>query len=296
MRKQILILVLGFIASLVAAPGVHAQKYDDDGSQLIDAPYTYAAPTIDGELSAGEWDSAESNTVDYINLGVAGNGGPGASDGPDDASFTFSVMYDDDFLYIAVAVTDDIYISDNFGSRLQWDMPVTWENDAVEYFFDGDMSRTLESCRNPEETATGGQWIYALGTEDTALPFVAPEVYGGYDRPYGEDAEAVWFAQTTVDADTADWVQEARFALSIIGDPSAGSKIGFDIAIDDVDVYDETMAEPEQYTELRDIQLYWTAYLNDPGTIVSDNVHEIEDFWGTLNFLEPTHVLEWSIF
>lgn len=273
-----------------------AQEVDAEGRQLIQVPYTYAPPTIDGVLKPGEWDRAASNTVDFVNLGVAGNGGPGQADDVDDISYTFYVMYDGSFLYLGVSVKDDVYIAENYGPRLQWDWPVTWENDAVEYFFDGDASRTMTSCRNPEETATGGQWIYGLGAADTAMAFVGAELFGGYTRPFGTGPTDVWYAQTTVNQQTADWQQEARFALSIIGNPKAGSEIGFDINVDDVDVYDEQTLEPEFYAELRDMQLYWTILFYEPGMIATENTHEIEDLWGTMRFLQPVHVEHWEIY
>ncbi len=288
--------VVTMIAAAVLCSGMPtlAQDLDDEGRDLIEVPFTYSPPEIDGVLSSGEWDGAASKTVDFENLGVAGNG-PGESEGPDDISYTFNVLYDDAFVYIGVSVVDDVYVADNYGTRLQWDMPVTWENDAVEYFFDGDASRTLDSCRNPTETETGGQWIYSLGADDTAEPFVAPEIYGGHEHPYGTGDDAVWYAQTTVDEGTADWYQEARFALSVIGEPSAGDEIGFDICIDDVDVHNEETLEPEYYQEDREIQLYWTVFTYWPGDVSSDNIHEIEDFWGTMRFLEPASVRDWEL-
>ncbi len=273
-----------------------AQELDDEGRQLIEVPYTHMSPTIDGEVDSDEWRHAASNTVDFVNLGVAGNSGPGVTNGPEDISYTFSVMYDDDFLYVGVTVTDDIYVSRNYGQRLQWDLPVTWENDAVEYFFDGDLSRAFESARNPTETETGGQWIFGIEAEDSPLPFVSPELYGEKERPYGIGPDAVWYAQTVVNEETNDWSQEARFALDIIGSPSAGSEIGFNINVDDVDTYDEQTLEPEFYEEYREIQLYWTVYTYIEGEISTENTHEIEDLWGTMRFLEPVSVENWQVY
>lgn len=292
-RYLLAVAIIGSLAG--SAAYATAPEVDAEGRQLIQVPYTNSPPTIDGVLSPGEWAAAASNTVDYVNLGVAGNGGPGNADDTEDISYTFYAMYDKSFLYIGVSVKDDVYIAQNYGPRLQWDWPVTWENDAVEYFFDGDLSRTLESCRTPEETATGGQWIYSLGADDTALPFVAPEIFGGYTCPYGPTANDVWYAKTTVDERTADWSQEARFALSILGNPSAGKEIGFDINVDDVDVFDEQTLEPEFYQEYRDVQLYWTILGYGAGEIATENTHEIEDLWGTMRFLQPVSVEHWEI-
>ncbi len=296
MIKPILLSISLIVLSTFFTSDIGSQELDDEGRQLIEVPYTYTPPQIDGDLSEGEWDNAASNTVDFVNLGVAGNSGPGESDGPEDISYTFYVCYDDEFLYVGVSVLDDAYISSNYGQRLQWDLPVTWENDAVEYFFDGDLSRTLDSCRNPTETETGGQWIYGIDAEDSPLPFVSPELYGEKDRPYGTGRDAVWYAKTSVNLDTNDWSQEARFALDIIGSPASGDDIGFNINVDDVDIYNEATLEPEFYEELREIQLYWTVYIYEAGEITTENTHEIEDLWGTMRFLEPVKVKQWDLY
>lgn len=295
--RPLFILSAPVLFLFVSSPAdVLAQKFDAEGSQLIEAPFTGTPPVIDGILSSGEWSRAESNTVDYVNLGVAGNAGPGTADNLDDMSFTFSVMYDDQFLYIAVSVKDDAYVTTNYGRRLQWDMPVSWENDAVEYFFDGDKSRTETTSRNDIESETGGQWIFGTDTEDSPLPFVSAEIYGKLTRPYGTGPTDVWYAKTTSNSNTNDWTQEARFALSIIGSPKAGSDIGFDIAVDDVDTFDPLTLEPDQYSELREIQLYWTVYGYGSGTQTQENTHENESLWGTLRFLQKTRLSDWALY
>lgn len=295
MRRTAWIELVVLASVVILVDSGFAQKQDAEGNQLIEAPFVSSPPTIDGTISPGEWDAAESNTVDFVNLGVSGDGSD-TSDGPEDISYTFYVMYDDDYLYIAVDVKDDIYISTNYGQRLQWDLPVTWENDAVEYFFDGDLSRTETTNRNETETETGGQWIFGIEADDSPLPFVTPELYGNKIRPYGNTADADWYAQTAVDQTSADWSQEARFALRIVGDPQPGGKIGFNIAVDDVDTYDESTLQPDAYVELRDIQLFWTAFLYDPGMNVVEANHESEWLWGTLEFLERTIVKEWPVY
>lgn len=288
------IVIIGILSCSTAY--VMAQEEDDEGRQLIQVPYTYSTPTIDGVLSPGEWDGAASNTVDWDTIGVSSSGGAHLQDDLEDISYTFSVMYDDLFVYFGVSVKDDVYIAENYGHLRLWDLPVTWENDAVEYFFDGDASRSLGGCRTPEETATGGQWIYGLGADDTALPFVTAGQQGGWSRPYGTGPDDVWYAQTTVDEQTADWYQEARFALSIIGTPVAGTVIGFNIAVDDVDVFDElTLTEPDYLPGLRDMQLYWTSYDYFPGEEGPDPC-QAEDQWGTMRFLEPVSVKDWQLY
>lgn len=266
---------------------VPAQQTDDEGRQLIEVRYTKAPPTIDGVVNAEEWSGAQSSTVDFVKLGVAGNSGPRTSDGPEDISYTFRALYDDTYLYLGVTVKDDIYISANYGRRRQWDLPVTWENDAVEYFFDGDLSRSEGSSRNPVESETGGQWIFGIERDDAPLPFVSAELYGQLQRPFGTGAAEAWYARTTVDQNTADWQQEARFKLSVVGSPSANSRIGFTIAVGDVDTEDPESLTPDHYAEVRDIQLYWTVFGYSTGESTGENTHEQEGLWGIMKFMEP---------
>ena len=269
------------------APFAHAQQTGDLGRQLIEARYTRVPPTIDGVVNADEWKGAQSNSVDFVQLGIAGNAGSKISDGPEDISYTFRVLYDDTYLYIGVTVKDDIYVPTNYGRRLQWDLPVTWENDAVEYFFDGDFSQSDGSSRNPLESETGGQFIYGIESDDSPLPFISPELYGEKKRPYGSGANDVWYAWTTVDKNTGDWQQEARFKLSILGSPSANSQIGFNIGVDDVDTEDPDSLTPDHYAEVRDMQLYWTVFGYNPGDTAGENTHELEKLWGVMKFVKP---------
>ena len=65
-------------------------------------------------------------------------------DSPADSSFTIYTLYDDNNLYVAVDVTDDIVICDG---------PVPYLDDDAEIMIDGDASRatsTWRSCVVPE--------------------------------------------------------------------------------------------------------------------------------------------------
>ena len=297
MRRIHILVFVSLLPWVISTETASAQAVDNEGRQLIEAPFTATPPKIDGEMSPGEWSGAGTNTVDFIKLGVAGNGGPGVADDANDISYTFYVMYDNTYLYIGVSVKDDIYVSTNYGRNLQYDMPVTWEDDAVEYFFDGDLSRTTESCRNETETATGGQWLMALGDEKSPLPFVAAVIYGNHERPFGSGADDSWYAVTKINSNKHDWSQEARFRLDILGSPAAGKEIGFDIAVDDIDIIDDQTLEPDYVlTEGRDIQLYWCSFPHEVGEIATENTHELESMWGTLRFLKPTVISDWSLF
>ena len=277
MRSRLLFAVvcLGFVFGVYAA---YAQDREESERRTIQVPFTDSIPTIDGVLSPGEWDDAAYDSVLPPDTGFYGDGND-LWDGPEDIRFEFWVKYDETNIYFAVSVVDDVYVSENYGEtehRLWGSYPV-WENDAVEYFFDGDQS--LSGTRNDPQT--GGQFILGLGTEPANAALVSiseslllPEEYE-------------W--KTVVDENTADWTQEARFPLFAIGEPRAGDWIGFDINVDDADEHEPLTRDPS-FTEdlrMRDTQIYWEAFPNPYGSNVNGvGTESTEHMWGTMIFLE----------
>lgn len=108
------------------------------GKQLMIARYTKTPPVIDGVFSLAEWGGA-------LPVYVAGSLHPSTPpgvvpkvpglpylfppDSPADSSFTIYTLYDDNNLYVAVDVTDDIIICDG---------PVPFLDDDAEVMIDGD--------------------------------------------------------------------------------------------------------------------------------------------------------------
>jgi len=99
---------------------------------------------IDGAFSPGEWSAPTPIHVDAVKPGEAPGLVPFFINPPnnqDDLSFEVYAMYDDDYLYIAVDVADDIIISDN--------PEVPWADDVVEIFLNGDKQPfDLEAVRD----------------------------------------------------------------------------------------------------------------------------------------------------
>jgi len=117
------------------------------GKQVMIAKYTNRPPTIDGVFRPSEWRGAIPVYVDGTTPATAPGVVPNIPwlpnlrppDSPEDSSFTIYTLYDDDFLYVAVDVTDDIVITDS-------DVPFL--DDDVEVMIDGD--------RQP------GDWVMAI--------------------------------------------------------------------------------------------------------------------------------------
>lgn len=264
-----------------------AQDRDESQRRSIQVPFVRTTPVIDGILSAGEWDDSASDAVSLDAKGFYGDGN-NLWDGPEDGSYKFWVKYDSQFLYFGVQVKDNVYISENYGEQLRWGILPVWENDAVEYFFDGDMSRS--QTRN--DPSTGGQFILGLGTE--------PANTARIDIPADYLLEGDYAWKTIVDPATSDWVQEAKFALAVIGNPNPDWEIGFNINIDDPDRSDPQTRDPNftDYLELRDTQIYWEAFPTPyGGNVNAAGTENQEHRWGTMIFLpQGTPVSLWELF
>jgi len=283
--KKIIVGVIGLSLVWSVSP-VAAQDRDEAQRKSISVPYARVTPVIDGVLSAGEWDDAATDTVSLDQKAFYGDGN-NLWDGPEDGRFQYWVKYDDKFVYFGVSVKDDIYISQNYGEQQRWSLDPVWENDAVEYFFDGDLSRS--ETRNDSEL--GGQFILGLGTEpaNTARVSIPADIL--------MEGDYAW--KTIVNESTGDWAQEAKFALAIIGNPNPQWNIGFDINVDDVDRHDPQTRDPEftDYLELRDTQMYWEAFPHPYGAVVNaQGTENKEHMWGTMIMLpQGAAVRDWEI-
>jgi len=278
------VVCLGFVLGVGVS---FAQDREESQRRTIKVPYSKSTPIIDGVLSAGEWSDAAHDTVLLPNNAFYGDGND-LWDGPEDNSYEFWVKYDDTFIYFGVSVKDDVYISENYGDTMRYNLYPVWENDAVEYFFDGDQSRS--ETRN--DSLIGGQFIFGLGTEPSNSARVSiPEDILPPDQYQ-------W--KTVVDAKTSDWVQEAKFPLSAIGQPKPGDWIGFNMSVDDPDTFDPQTRDPDftDYLELRDTQVYWEAFPNPYGGNVNKaGTENKESMWGTMTFLEKSvSVHSWELY
>ena len=126
-------------------------KFLKSRDRLMTAVYTDSPPAIDGVLGPGEWADAIPVHVKFNkpaqNPGrVWGRGTRPQSSVPenqDDLSFSVRTMYDDDNVYIAVDVADDIVVHDGpddfVCNGVDQGLAQPWWDDDVELFFDGDL-------------------------------------------------------------------------------------------------------------------------------------------------------------
>ena len=118
-------------------------------AELADAssPYSWATYyatkrtvpiTIDGDLS--EWESVKGFAMDQEKFFFVGQGMSSRTwGGPKDLSATFKVVWDEQYIYVAVHVVDD-KVNEPFGSLVKTMETGSWDDDGVELMFDNDGS------------------------------------------------------------------------------------------------------------------------------------------------------------
>jgi len=210
------------------------------------------APTIDGDVGLAdpnEWRFAAGNS-DYWHVfpdaaGFAADGIRGGElivgappDTVDDLSFKVLVGFDDQNLYVAVTVLDDILQTDT--AEADSENGQTWLDDSVEVFVDG--GNANEATWNSSQV--GGQYVISANNAYRQMEAGNPG--------YGENA--AWFAKTQLI--NGGYTAEFRISLSAIGNPQPGDVVGFTIAVNDDD----------GGGAVRDTQLSWKGTPHQPVT------------------------------
>jgi endo-1,4-beta-D-glucanase Y len=158
---------------------------------------TATTPTIDGVADA-MWSG--SNTSAFLNNLIEG-----AISGPADLSANYKAMWDANYFYLLVNVTDDVKVN-NGGTDI-------YNDDAVEVFFDiGNLKPTSFTAKDFQYTFRwNDNTVYELNNKITGVTF------GRVDNATG-------------------YVMEMRFPWSTLtGIPSINQLVGFDVEVDDDD-------------------------------------------------------------
>jgi hypothetical protein len=239
---------LGLLAWL-GAEAFAANTLDDTRTEYALA---ITAPTIDGDVGVAdpnEWRFAAGNS-DYWHVfpdsaGFAPDGIRGGElivgappDTIDDLSFKVFVGFDDENLYVAVTVLDDVIQTDT--ALADSENGQTWLDDSVEVFFDG-------GNENPaawNSSQVGGQYVISANNAYRQMEAGNPG--------YGENA--AWFAKTQVI--NGGYTAEFRISRQEIGSPNLGDVLGFTVAVNDDD----------GGGAVRDAQLSWKGTPHQPVT------------------------------
>ena len=162
--------------------------------------YTEQPPTVDGQLDS-LWASAVPYTIGKSILGKMPT--------QTDLSASFKALYDQDTFYLFVDIPDDLLVQDSVS---QW-----WEDDAVEIYLDGNLSR--------------GQTYDGVDDYLLILRWNDATVYVGADSvPAPADLE--WAYRQT----DSGWAVEIAFPWSALGiTAQPGIQFGYDVHVSDDD-------------------------------------------------------------
>jgi len=127
----VLALAIGATAAFASSPYSWATYY---------APKRTFPIAIDGDLS--DWSSVKGFTMNQEKFFFVGQGISSAKwGGPRDLSATFKLAWDDQYLYVAVEVTDD-RVTEPHGSLVPGMETGSWDDDGIELMFDDDGSNS----------------------------------------------------------------------------------------------------------------------------------------------------------
>lgn len=241
-EKGVLVLILTWMVMICCDASGSAAAVD-----TLDAPMVSKAPVIDGEIGESEWKYALKTVVTPKT---------GSWDfGETEVSYTFYVMYDENYLYVAAALEDDDIQTDSAAEgSINGN---TWQDDSIEIFIDGNHNHAPNAFVN-EEYQFGGQYVITAGNA------IRYENSGA--QTFGDGPDDDYYAVADI-KDQNHWEMEARLRLGSFGSPKQGDDIGFNISTNDDDGGDTEEAA-----------LFWTG---EP-----PNIYSNEGAWGDLVFSE----------
>ncbi len=169
-------------------------------------------PTIDGDLS--DW-GALPNRADIVTFGAAN------WTGQSDLSADYAVSWDEDNLYLAVDVTDDVHSQFSTGYNL-------YLGDSVEILLDADLAGDFN-------TAFLNSDDYQIGLSPGNFGSLKPEYYRFFPRGYGAYPSGVVVQAARTDS---GYILEAKIPWTAFGinNPGAGRHYGFSLGISDNDL------------------------------------------------------------
>ena len=218
------------------------------GVDTLVAPMVSNPPAIDGTIGESEWipDSKAEITPKT-----------GSWDfGKTEVSYTFYVMYDDDYLYVAARLTDDDIQTDSAAEgSINGN---TWQDDSIEIFVDGNHNRAPDAFVDAEYPF-GGQYVITAGN--------AVRFQNSGAKSFGDGPDDDYYAVSDI-KDQNHWEMEARLRLDLFGSPKQGDVVGFNISTNDDDGGGEEEAA-----------LFWTGEPPD--------IYRNEKVWGDLVLGEP---------
>lgn len=182
------------------------------------------AVVVDGDLS--DWAAAQWAIVTKDN-GVL-DAGTRPLENEKDLLFAFAVGYNEKGLLVAVSVLDDKIVADS--AKPGQDSAPAWDDDACEFFIDGNFNQAENSrANNGEELKFGGEFSIVANGAYTSD-------FSGYPHSFGKLWQGA-VKQVKQPTETEQGVVEYEYLLTweAMGQTSRPEKIGFNISLQDDD-------------------------------------------------------------
>ena len=212
---------------------------------------------LDGKASSGEYGGFEGLTVTPgDNAWILDFPGDRTWDGPEDSSFTFWLVQDQDYFYVGVAVKDDVVNSDDPNAAF-------WKDDSIEIVVDALNDRYDNNTDNSNDPYGGHCYFNFRGRfsiwDDDNNTKTSERWSSAVEWTYGEDGD-VYGVGSEVEG---GWQLEVRFRKSQFEDPEAGNllsngyKMGFNIGLDDDDKQGPGTNGSGDRTQDLELQYWW---------------------------------------
>ena len=198
-------------------------------------PFLLAGPRIEAAFHKGivpDGDLSDWKDIPFTSVTPATgvfDAEPARTDSSSDLSYRFAVCHDDEALYVAVEVTDDVIRVDGCAEGSV--SCAAWDADAVEVFIDGNHNRAPDS-RLPDgsELEYGGEFaLVANGAANSD--------YSGYPKMFGR--ANTWQGATNwraVKAGAKKVCYEFRITWAMMGGRvRSGDTVGFTLSVQDND-------------------------------------------------------------
>jgi len=229
--------LLAFVLVAFALPAAALAQDVENPVYYVETP-----PTVDGEYSPDEY----AGPTYEVNNVVTDCGDCRELDGSGDNNSTFRLVWDEEALYVASVVEDDVFIWSESASD-------AYRYDSVELLLDGNLSRGS----NGDPCAYDGEDDFQLAVEgeDVAVGYC-----NGQQGPYDYDLSKLTVAEkprenkpngaTAVTEMKVPW--DFIFRTEDAPEPGISSEFGLDVAINDDDENDSN----------RDHKLDWASDTN----------------------------------
>jgi hypothetical protein len=193
--------------------------------QGVGVVQTAAPPTIDGDVSDAAWSAASDMNI--------GNVSSGMMDAAFDASF--KLLWDADFLYIAVSVDDDTLKNTNRPSAFAQD-----QNDFIDVYIDMDR-RYPYTHTNPNQGPANGSWWNLYDVNDFQIQLLRDSAFLNIGTQFpGQTIDSAASGIIIGQAEVTDgWTYEIAipFDSLVAGgfDAVHNARLGFEIMVGDAD-------------------------------------------------------------